>query len=489
MRRIFVIVFLLVLLTGIAAPAHAQESMAEEITASTAILGELEDYSILTDGIEHENVYVSSELILKNETGMAGIYLVFDLPCNYTVRDARTGKTMNGGREGFLHCFSDLEEAFGHAPTEITIHFPEGARIGELRAFASGEIPDTVQRWQQPLTGGADLVLFSTHGDDEQLYFAGLLPYYAGERNLDVQVVYMTSHSNICGSLRQHEMLNGLWAVGVKAYPVFGPFPDFKLPYKEATYVEYENLGYSREELLRFVVGNLRRFRPQVAVGHDLNGEYGHGMHRVYADLLTKAVEVSGDPEVFPSLARQYGVWDVPKTYLHLYPEREIIMDWDQPLERFDGLTAFQVNQKLGFPCHASQQYDQYVNWLYGSNNSITLAGEIYNYSPCRYGLFRSTVGEDEQKNDMMENLTSYAEQSRQYDEKERKLQDMVEAEKMAHAAEPKLLRPPVEPSEEPPGNQNVFPVFAGLLAMLALAGAGALAVKIKKFEKNENNT
>lgn len=489
MRRILKMVLCAIVLTGVVFPAYAQETKAEEITASTAILGEQDDYSMLTDGIEYENVYVSSELILKNETGMAGLYLVFDLPCQYTIRDAQTGKTLSGGREGFLHCFSDLEGKFGYAPKEIAIHFPEGAWLGELRIFSSGALPDTVQRWQQPLTGGADMVLFSTHGDDEQLYFAGLLPYYAGERELDVQVVYMTNHSNLCGSLRQHEMLNGLWAVGVKAYPIFGPFPDFKEPGMETTYREYENMGYSREELLRFVVENLRRFRPQVAVGHDLNGEYGHGMHKVYADLLTKAVEVSADPEMFPKSARQYGVWDVPKTYLHLYPENEIIMDWDQPLERFDGLTAFQVNQKLGFPCHVSQQYDLYVYWLYGPNNSQTLASEIASYSPCRYGLIRTTVGEDVDQNDLMENLTSYAEQSSQYDEKEQALLAMVEAEKLANAEEPKLLRPPVDPMTEKQENPRVFPVFAGLLAMLTLAGAGALAVKIKKFEKNENNT
>ena len=44
----------------------AKETKAEEITASTAILGEQDDYSMLTDGIEYENAYVSSELILKS---------------------------------------------------------------------------------------------------------------------------------------------------------------------------------------------------------------------------------------------------------------------------------------------------------------------------------------------------------------------------------------------------------------------------------------
>jgi LmbE family N-acetylglucosaminyl deacetylase len=46
------------------------------------------------------------------------------------------------------------------------------------------------------LEGGADLVLFSAHGDDEHLFFAGLLPTYAEERGYRVQVVYLTDHRN-----------------------------------------------------------------------------------------------------------------------------------------------------------------------------------------------------------------------------------------------------------------------------------------------------
>ena len=94
---------------------------------------------------------------------------------------------------------------------------------------------------------------------------------------------------------------------------------------------EEANIGqvgcYSREELLRFVVDNLRRFKPLVAVGHDLQGEYGHGMHMVYSDLLTKAVEVSADPAVFPdrsghkqSAKRRKPTGSATKSFLKIPP-------------------------------------------------------------------------------------------------------------------------------------------------------------------------
>ena len=206
---------------------------------------------------------------------------------------------------------------------------------------------------------------------------------------------------------RFHEMLDGLWSVGVTAYPVAGDCPDFLKKHDMAgTYAELAARGYPREELLGFVVENLRRFKPLVAVGHDVNGEYGHGMHMVYADLLMEAVTVAADASFYPESAEKYGLWDTPKTYLHLYEENGIVMDWDQPLSRFDGMTAFEVTQKLGYPCHKSQYSD--FAWYHSSAKT---ARDVARYNPCYYGLFRSTVGEDVQKNDFFENVNTYAEQ------------------------------------------------------------------------------
>jgi len=253
-----------------------------------------------------------------------------------------------------------------------------------------------------------------------------------------VQVAYLTDHRNMT-KIRTHEMLNGLWATGVTAYPVFGDFDDFRIDDLQETYNEYAVRGTSRDDLMQYVVTVLRRFNPQVVIGHDFKGEYGHGMHMVYTDLLVEALDYIGDETMYPEIAAKYGVWDVPKTYIHLYKTNPIVIDYDQPLEAFNGKTAFQVTQDYGFPCHASQQGFMFTPWLYGSgctkeNKTITKVTQITKYNPAEFGLYRSTVGEDVLKNDFMENITSYAEQERLEQERleaERLEQERLEQERL----------------------------------------------------------
>ena len=99
----------------------------------------------------------------------------------------------------------------------------------------------------------------------------------------------------------------------------------------------------------------------------------------------------------------KHSVLGVPKAYLHLYQENPIVMDWDQPLESFGGMTAFRVTKELGFACHVSQYYDfaWYISGAYK-------ATDISQFSPCEYGLYRSTVGPDVAKNDLFENVKSH---------------------------------------------------------------------------------
>lgn len=432
-RKSIVLIFCLLLILAAAFAVSADESdVAEDIRKDTAISGEgYNRFHFLFDG--DIDTYKKSDgnttIQLENPEGMGAVYLLFNLEYGeYTVTENATGKTITAGKYNFLHEYIDLEKAFGHCPTSVTLHFTNGAvRLSEIYVFSSGKAPDYVQLWQPPLEGKTDLLLLCTHGDDDQLFFAGLFPLYAGERGYAVQVAYLTDHRNITYK-RTHEMLNGLWDTGVTAYPVFGNFKDFRIDSKEGTYREYARQNVSESDLMEFVVTQLRRFKPQVAVGHDVNGEYGHGMHMVYADLLMKALDIINDPAQFPESAEKYGVWNVPKTYLHLYKENPIVIDYDTPLDSWNGLTAFQVTQKFGYPCHKSQQYTDFTQWLNGYNNEITKASQIYSNNPTKFGLYRSTVGADVQKNDFMENIVSYAEQARI--EAERQERERLEAER-----------------------------------------------------------
>ncbi len=437
----------------------AQAAQAEDLSGKELVAERngFSDVRQLFDGRTMESVKIrtSGHITLKSETGIGSVYLVFgEVYGPYTVTDVDSGKTVTFGEKGFLHEFLDLETAFGTAPVQVTIAFENGdAKLAELSAFSSGQVPSWVQRWEEPAEGCTDLALFSTHGDDEQLFFAGLLPYYAAERGYEVQVVYLTGHQNMT-MRRMHEMLDGLWAVGVRHYPVFGPFGDYNSHSLAEAYQRYRQKGIDREEILSFAVENIRRFRPKVAVGHDLLGEYGHGMHMVYADVLCESVEISVNPERFPESAETYDIWEVPKTYLHLYPENRIQMDWDVPLESFGGLTAFEVTRDLGFPCHVSQQ--SYYSWYF---KGMDTAAEIEEYSPCAFGLYRSIVGEDLEKNDFFEHLTTHTqdaemEQQRQEEvcrkaEEEEKRQTEAEATLQTESSPPYVPEETEAPLEE----------------------------------------
>ena len=358
---------------------------------------------------------------VNNEAGVDAIYVEFDRlpPGKWTVTDVEKGTTVDCGLNGFLHDFADLKELFGYSPKNIDIHFTDGSVIADVHAY-SGDIPDSVQRWE-PYLDKADLVLLTTHSDDEQLFFAGLLPYYAIERKLDVQVVYFIQHFQIGSKLdhvRPHEQLDGLWTVGIRHYPYISEFPDVYAEDKDRQTAlnlmlyRFKGYGYTYDDFLGYTVGIIRRFKPLVLVTHDLNGEYGHGAHVLNADTCVNALGVSGDPSQFTESAERYGVWVPQKMYVHLYDQNQIEMDWDTPYDSMGGYTPFQMTQQ-GWMHHVSQHYAWFYRWILGTKYApISAATQIKTYSPCKYGLYHSLVGEDISKNDMFEHIITYAQRS-----------------------------------------------------------------------------
>jgi LmbE family N-acetylglucosaminyl deacetylase len=415
LKRLIAAMLLIGILAAYAPTALATTAEASNITGTTTILcNGYDDAAFLTDG--NTTTYRTSSdectLVLMNENGIGSVYLMFDVPYGeYVIENAANSAVFTAGTNGYLHECIDLDAAFQGPVTSVTFHFNRGTvKLSEVEVYSPGTVPEHVQTWQPPLEGKTDLLLLSTHGDDDQLFFAGLLPRYAGQEKVAVQVAYLTDHRNLTNQ-RTHEILNGLWATGCTAYPVMPDFPDFRIDDLKKTYQEFSRLGYAQVDLLNYVVELLRRFKPQVVVGHDIDGEYGHGMHMAYTDCLLQALKVSNDADVFPELAQKYGTWEVPKTYLHLYDQNAIELDYDQPLSAFDGMTAFEVSQKLGYPCHKSQQNTWFTDWINGSDGQITKATQIKRYNPTRFGLYSTTVGPDVEKDDFLENITTYHEQ------------------------------------------------------------------------------
>ena len=183
--------------------------------------------------------------------------------------------------------------------------------------------------------------------------------------------------------------------------------------------------GLTEDDALKFQVEMIRRFKPQVVVGHDENGEYSHGQHILNTYLLKQAILKANDSSFDEVSFNKYGNWQISKLYLHLYEESPIVMDYDIPLEYFGGRTAYEVS-KEGYSKHLSQQWTWFTGWINGKNNNYTKATDIKTYSPLKYGLYYSNVGEDIQKNDMLENIKYY---KIQFEEEEQRLIEEAEKE------------------------------------------------------------
>ena len=139
------------------------------------------------------------------------------------------------------------------------------------------------------------------------------------------------------------------------------------------------------------MVALIRQYKPDVVMLHDVDGEYGHTAHMAFSWLGQQGVERAADAAEHPESAENWGVWDVPKTYIHLWPENQLRMDWHQPLSAFGGKTGLEMAAE-GFACHASQQ----ERWR------VQDGGEWDN---ALFGLWRTTVGPDVEKNDLFENI------------------------------------------------------------------------------------
>ena len=282
---------------------------------------------------------------------------------------------------GFLNEYVYLPQGI----TGATIASDSKLSISTAELLPYGELPLQVQKWQPPAEK-ADILIFSAHPDDELVFFGGTIPYYGGQLNKNVQVVYMTNPS----TTRTRELLDGLWHCGIDNYPVLGNFRDKRTDSaQEALYY------WDEDNVTAFIVEQIRRFKPSVIITHDLDGEYGHGQHMLTARIVTEALSLSADETEYEQSYLKYGVWDTPKCYLHLYDRNKIHMDWKQALDFFGGKTAYEI---------ACEAYNMHVSQVTAWDFEVYISGR---YSSCEYGLYRSLVGEDVSKNDFLENIAA----------------------------------------------------------------------------------
>lgn len=362
------------------------DGTARQLTEGVFVLLEGENKSaFLIDGDHTTKLSFSGDqtLTIKAKNPFSNLYLQWDdAPGTFTM--AYPGGSLQGGSEGFIHDYITLPKAV----TELTVTFEsdQSKTLCDVQVYTEGTLPKGVQDWKQPCDK-ADILVFPTHSDDDVYFFGPMIAYYAIERELTVQTAFMVDHADLT---RRHERLNGLWEMGVRHYPILFNAPD------RAIGTLSSGLHYYRDyDIYGWQIEQIRRFKPLVVVGHDLNGEYGNMGHKVNAHYLVQAVPDAADPAKHTESARKYGTWNAPKLYIHLYKQNSWKFDVNTPMRNDpQGRTPIQVaDAALDF--HVTQG---------GIHSSVTQSD--YNLVwDCRpFGLYRSLVGYDTRA-DVMENI------------------------------------------------------------------------------------
>ena len=259
----------------------------------------------------------------------------------------------------------------------------EAFSICELTVYGPGRLPDSCPQPEPPVTR-TDLLIVTTHPDDEWIFLGAVYPIYAGERGYTATFAYVTT-PNIG---RIHEAISSVWSAGMKTLPYFLGFPDI-----HGSQPASKKAAFKAEEVTLSLVRLYRKIKPLVVVTQDLNGEYGHWQHVVSAHSVLEAATLAQDPEYDPESAEEWGLWTVKKVYHHLGEDGRIMLDIDAPLSAYEGMTAFEVAQRA-FGEHKSQH--QYTHRPTKNTENF--------YDMRRFGLTFTSVGPDT-GSDMFEHI------------------------------------------------------------------------------------
>lgn len=372
-------------------PAEESMPLAEDITAMCLFNGK-SGIGTIRDG-NNRTVWESAvnhgehRLLITPPEGLAAGGLVIKWQ---TAMPARVQVTDDAGQ------WQTVAESVGEYQTQyiplpdITTEFRlvggenerQQIHIYEITVLTPGRLPDWVQVWQEA-PSKIDLMLLSTHPDDELLWFGGLLPTYAGEQKKNVLVVCGVHRSNY----RKIELLDALWYCGVRSYPVFLGLEDMLNGSRDDVLT-----AWGRQQTIRQVAALYRQYRPDVVMLQDVNGEYGHSVHQAFSYVGRKGVALAADAEETAQYDPGHDAWAIPKVYVHLWEENQLQMDWNQPLSAFRGRSAMDVAEEA-LRYHASQ-----------TANGWSMA-RTKQWDNSLFGLYWTTVGLDEKKDDLFEHI------------------------------------------------------------------------------------
>lgn len=369
--------------------ASAADIVAQKIDYDCELISsKISNPTVLSDNnYKTKLVLEPGDTLRLHAENIAYLYIKFyaSAPESYNVKlinpNADTeNKELKLGQKGFLHDLTKFD-----TPSEIIeITSNQQMAIAEIELYLQGNLPENVQRWEDSFSV-CDILVISTHSDDDTLFFGALIAENTAKNRL-VQTMFICDHRK--ESHRLNELLDGQWTLGVTAYPIIGDFPDLY-----SMKLELAESQYDTDAMSGFIVESIRRTNPSVVVTHDVNGEYGHGAHKLVSKLTREAVDNCSDYNYYSDSAEMYGIHTPKKTYLHLYEENSIILEVDKVYESLTYKTPFET-AKAAYDCHVSQhKWDDLEVTKHGTND-------------CRlFGLYKSEVEFDITSSDVMSEI------------------------------------------------------------------------------------
>lgn len=298
---------------------------------------------------------------------------------------------------------------------KFAMSFVVAAASCQLSAIAQQEssYPDwckqSLQDWA-PYPEKADLLVVTAHPDDEGIFFGGALPYYTQVRDKATILIGMTGdESNHAGFNRREELERAAWHYGVQHQPINYQYPDVNSDIGN----QWDPAGGGQGVVNR-LAEEIRRFKPDVLLTHDFNGEYGHAAHRFTASALVDAYEIAADPSVdLGGLAP----WQAQKLYIHrlrnpggseptpsptVNPNTGYMYhSWEETFDELGGKSSREIaNEAL--QCHL----DAIKVWPDLQVSSRHVSGEVFDGHHAEdWGLYASEVGPDSVDSDFFQNV------------------------------------------------------------------------------------
>jgi len=381
------------------ATAYAEETPVPEtvpVSARETALPSEQQVQYLTDGdlASRIRIPMGTAFVWELPEGAEALRLLWhDAPKKATVRAVDAADETVGdayAADGAYETIFPIE--YGAKSIRIDAE-REDAILSEIEILSAYEA-DGMQ-WQEPER--VDVLVIAAHTGDEAAIFSGLIPSLSAKERTSMTVFVS------CRSREARQ--DALDTARAYLQPYEPQFLDEKYLLIPESQKERTYKIWPENTIVAELTALIRKYRPAVVVSHAPKGEGGEGMHRMTARMVQQAVEDAANMRRERDSLAAYGIYSVPKLYLHGEPEPEKARKYARvtptPVPAASVVLDYTANPAEGFFGQTAAEIAQSATDAYRSIRVLHKSAEPVG----NYWLIRSEVGEDSGTNDLFEHI------------------------------------------------------------------------------------